>query len=362
MGKFNFRLPILTDLTPKQRRAIDSAKPILLTGVPGSGKTVVSIYRLSNSLKSGKKAILFTYNRMLRLAIGNSSETDPDLGISKDNIYSIHDWFTHVATDKLWLTEYDKDSEKLYEKIKHISYDEIIFDEGQDLPVTIYKAFKKIAELSVGADDAQRLYDVDTTESEILNILSSLQQHELHEIKRNSFEIFNFAKEFVPNNARAHDEELLNRMPQGEAEKPTIYVDKVLDDTKEKIKKLIESGKGGNIAILVPSQHLVELYYAAIKDNFQCSMYHSGLSDEKKQETENDLQNILVTTFKSAKGMEFDTVIMLGFEQTKDEDRNQYFVGATRAKTRLYILCIGKLSNIFETFDKNCYELKMYDS
>jgi len=351
--KFEFRLPKLTELSRGQRKAIDETKPILVTGVPGAGKTVASIYRLSNSLNLGNETLLFTYNRMLRVAIKNSTE---HLGIKESSIQSIHRFFIDKTGE--WLTKYEHDAVKLNEELKDIAYDEFIFDEGQDQPITIYDAFSKIGKVSVGADDAQQLYDRSTTESKILDILPDLVQHELTENYRNSFEIFNFAKEFVPNNARAKDEILLEKLSKNSSLKPQIYVSNTFNDTKELIKKVLDANKGSNIGILVPSIHLVNEYYTLIKDDYECSQYHSGLSEESKNETENDLQNILVTTFKSAKGMEFDTVMMLGFEQTKAEYVNQYFVGATRAKTRLFIFCIGQLSPIFNDFDSSTYELK----
>ena len=351
--KFNFRLPKYTELSRGQKKAIDEENSILVTGVPGAGKTVASIYRLSNSLNSGNKTLLFTYNRMLRVAIKNSTE---HLGIKDTSVQSIHHFFMDETGE--WLTNYEQDSTKLTKILKDISYNEFIFDEGQDQPIAIYDAFSKIGKVSVGADDAQQLYDVSTNESKILEILPNLEQYELTENYRNSFEIFNFAKEFVPHNARANDEILLEKLSRNSSLKPQIYVSPTFNNTKELIKKVLNGNKGSNIGILVPNRQLVNDYYNLIKDDYECSQYHSGLNEKEKEETENDLQNILVTTFKSAKGMEFDTVMMLGFEQTKPEYANQYFVGATRAKTRLFIFCIGKLAPIFESFDPNTYQLK----
>jgi len=65
MPKFEFWLPTPDTLTRKQRRAIDSHNDIFLTGVPGSGKTVVSIFRL----KKKNNGILFTYGKLLRKTI-----------------------------------------------------------------------------------------------------------------------------------------------------------------------------------------------------------------------------------------------------------------------------------------------------
>ena len=48
MAKFKFRLP--KKLIRKQERAIDSMRPIFITGVPGAGKTVVATMRLKNSI------------------------------------------------------------------------------------------------------------------------------------------------------------------------------------------------------------------------------------------------------------------------------------------------------------------------
>jgi len=61
MGKFKFKLPKIGKLSIRQRRAISSDDDIFVTGVPGSGKTVVSIYRL----KKTNRGILFTYGKLL---------------------------------------------------------------------------------------------------------------------------------------------------------------------------------------------------------------------------------------------------------------------------------------------------------
>lgn len=351
--KFNFRLPKFTELSREQKRAIEEINPILVTGSPGAGKTVVSIYRLKTSLDLKNETLLFIYNRMLGVAIKNAVQ---HLGLKDSSVQTIHRFFIN-ETGK-WLTNYDKDATKLHELLQNLSYNEFIFDEGQDLHIPIYDAFSKIGKVSIGADEAQQLYDVSTTEAKILNILPDLEEYHLSENYRNSFEIFNFAKEFVPNNARANDKIMLERLKKNSSLKPQIYVSDTFNDTKELIKKVLDANKGSNIAILVPSKHLVNEYYKVIKDDYECSQYHSGLSEEEKNETENNLQNILVTTFKSAKGMEFQTVMMLGFEQTNPDHSNQYFVGATRAKIRLFVFCIGKLAPIFENFNPATYELK----
>ena len=64
MGKFQFWLP--TNLTRIQQKAVDLRGAIFLSGVPGTGKTVVSIKRLQNSSTNNKKSIIFTYGKLLK--------------------------------------------------------------------------------------------------------------------------------------------------------------------------------------------------------------------------------------------------------------------------------------------------------
>ncbi len=189
-------------------------------------------------------------------------------------------------------------------------------------------------------------------------MIPDLSRHELDENFRNSFEIFNFAKEFVPNNARAHDEDLLRKLVRDSAEKPYVYVNETLDQTKVMINKILDSNRGANIGILLPNVLLLDTYYNAIKIEHECSIYYNALNETQKLKTEQDLQNILVTTLKSAKGMEFDIVIMLGFEQTRNVKVNQYFVGATRAKSKLFLLAINSFPEILNEFDKSTYTLE----
>jgi len=55
--------------------------------------------------------------------------------------------------------------------------------------------------------------------------------------------------------------------------------------------------------------------------------------------------------------MEFDIVIMPQFQFLQEKNLNEYYIGATRAKTALYILAIGKLPNIFESIEESTYSL-----
>ena len=82
------------------------------------------------------------------------------------------------------------------------------------------------------------------------------------------------------------------------------------------------------------------------------------MTDAEKSKTESDLKSILVTTFISAKGMEFDVVIMPEFDSIKntDEAKRQAYVGCTRAKNRLVIMYTGSKPSILNNFPSDTYD------
>jgi len=348
MAEFKFRLPLGSELSRQQQRAIDSKKPIFLTGVPGSGKTVVSVYRLQNHNNS----ILFTYGKLLRLAIDNTVNDDSKI------IENIHHWNWEIDKNiKIYLEE--RISKKNLSNTisffqKKCNYEYIMVDEGQDLELNVYKLLKEItSNLSISADNAQRVYEHGAIEENIQEIVPNLKKIELSQNFRNSFEIYNFAKEFVPNNPRANDINMLEKFTKGEANKPYVYLLSTLNRTFEVIKKILESNQGLNIGILSTDILTVNTYSKELSKDYDISSYTSNDKDVPK-----DLKSILVTTFKSSKGMEFDIVIMPQYQFLKEKELNQYYIGATRAKTELYILAIGKLPPIFKNMDTSTYTLK----
>ena len=377
MPPFQFRLPQIQDLTLHQRRALNEyERPIIVTGVPGCGKTVVSIWRL---LSSTRPTRLITYTNMLKTAISHLTNIR---NANKANyVYTVDEWFVRYCNVFLakgnedrqrlesWVTRYPiadhNNSDEIFSALVRIGafgYD-LIIDEGQDLHSAIYKALKKAnLSISIGADEAQQLYrNIDTNEA-ILRQIFTEQSHRyipLTKNFRNRYEIFNFARHFVPENPNANSINVLEDLRQERAggNMPYIYVLHNHQEILNILKRIIENNMGGNIGILLDSQDSVDRYYDYINSftinnqSVECSKYHNRLPKAKKLEIENDLKNILVTTYKSAKGLEFDTVIMPEFENAITENKKHYYVGASRARESLFILCLRKPKLIDSRFD-----------
>ncbi len=346
MAKFKFRLP--KKLTVKQERAIDSMKPIFLTGVPGAGKTVVATMRLKNS----NNGILFTYGKLLSKAIEGQVNDD------SKKVVNVHKWLYDITKEYLEtsLSDVNLDTTIKHLKLNNINFEEIIVDEGQDLLPNSYKLFRELTNsLSVGADDAQRLSSNEfSSEKDILSIIGDVREIELDENFRNSYKIFNFARQFVPNNPRAHKEEMLDKLIKDSGNTPVIYKVENLDKSFEVINKIIASNPTDNIGVLCENQSAVDIYASELKKQHEISVYHSKLEIPTK------LNNILVTTIKSAKGMEFDIVIVPKFQNITNRNNELYFVAATRAKTELYMICDGYIPKTIIDFDEDTYKIIEY--
>lgn len=356
MGKFQFWLP--TNLTRIQQRAVDSREAIFLSGVPGTGKTVVSIKRLQNSSTNNKKSIIFTYGKLLKKTI--EEKLNNDITMPVDNI---HNWMWNLQNsgNKKYL-DVMTNSDNLENtvnliKSKNIVYDEILVDEGQDLSINTYKILKELTpSLSISADNAQQINNREeaSTEEEILDIFPTLQKFELDEIFRSAYELYTFAIQFVPNNARANDENLLERLKRKNsgADKPLVYIEANLNGMYETVKDIIDENPTDNIGILFERIIHVDQFASVLSKDYELSTYHSI-----QKVVPSELRNIIITTFQSSKGIEFDIVIIPYFSDGARNVLEEYYVGVTRAKNQAHILCINEIPNIMSNFDKNTYEL-----
>lgn len=356
MGKFQFWLP--TNLTRIQQRAVDSREAIFLSGVPGTGKTVVSIKRLQNSSASNKKSIIFTYGKLLKKTI--EEKLNNDLTMPVDNIHNwmwnLQDSWNKKHLDVLINNDNLENTISII-KSKGIKFDEILVDEGQDLSINTYKIFKEISQkLSISADNAQQINNKNeaSTEEDILKLFPNIKTFELDEIFRSAYELYRFAIQFVPNNARANNEALLERLKikNSGADKPLVYIESNLNSMYETIKDIIDENPTDNIGILFEKVLHVDEFASVLSKEYELSTYHSI-----QKVVPSELKNIIITTFQSAKGIEFDIVIIPYFPDGAKNVLEEYYVGVTRAKNQAHILGINEIPKIMNNFDKNTYQL-----
>lgn len=326
----------------------------LVTGVPGSGKTTVTIMRAERLLNTNKRILIFTYQRLLTINLKNIASDD-----LKSKINTFHRWYSSVTNGRWASTEVETD---MIEQLKNLKmYDEILIDEGQDFEEKIYRAlFSTCKVITVGADNAQKVHEG--------GILAATIKRELERTKtvitvrlqynyRNTFEIYNFSRYFMPDNERANNPIALNLMPKGNGNIPVVIQTLSDDEKYNRLKVILEDAGDRNIAILLFHHDEVDNYYSKISGmGLSCTKHHS------KSHAGENVENILITTYKSAKGLEFQVVIMPDMQTAMNERTKtpeHYYVGCTRAKESLFLTFTGNnLPDFFDEFAEDTYELQ----
>lgn len=384
MPEFKFTLPSIIELKRDQRLAYNPRHSVLVTGGPGSGKTVVTIFRFLRPILEERDIILFTFNRTLIYSIKGTlkeraEELFGDFDLEKiDNIVenclaTFYQWhkdniiYFNPEADEVTVA---KNFQYFIENTRNNKkFDELFFDEGQDIPGSVYSNIFSLSDIvSVGADRAQNYrghYPTDEVE-DIINEKLNSQTKTLWQYLginfRNTKQIFELAKKFVPKDMRVQQ---INHEDLRNGNNPEIEIGLTLNQQLDYIKRIIENNPNSNIGILVHfrkqiiciKEYLEAQKYSCKDDapeDKSFSYYFSGMDATDERILMKKLRTPFIATFESCKGLEFDIVVMPLFEKSdwamanlNEEGRpwatpNHYYVAVTRAKNDLFILCDNK--------------------
>jgi len=352
MAGYYFNLPPITALTIPQQAALDDLSQIALSGGPGTGKSVVSLWRHISNYKSNpiKRSLLLTYTTTLKEYLRACCKSQNE------------DAAKMVAT-----------SMKYQYKIHSYKFEEIIIDEAQDLDEKYYHGI--LSKVSYGADDSQILYpEHSCTQLQLKGLFPENVEHVLSRNFRSTQRIMKFAKVTFPN--AVIPREIIEGLANNVGELPVFMIPSngisheiIKDKQYNAILEIISNFKSDthNIAILVPWKSDVQEFENILKGRVEdFSLYYEN--KERFPDGCATIKNVHITTFKSAKGLEFDTVIIPKFEilnrlpiivQDKDIGNNKticdwqdLYVACTRAKSNLYMISNYDIPRLNSVVDK----------
>lgn len=355
MAGYYFRLPAITQLTIPQQAALNEPKQIALSGGPGTGKSVVSLWRHIRNYQ--KKPVvpriasfLSTYTTTLKVYLTACCKTTRDDDYPNAWLYSSQ----NVGT-----------SLKNLNKIQKTNFLEVIIDEAQDLSNDYYTNIA--SPVSYGADDSQILYPEHCSkQSELCNLFPNNVMYVLDKNFRSTQRIMQFSKYAFPNANIPIS--IIQGLDNNIGEKPVLLIsnrnkyDRTNDNQDSAIEKIINDFRADdhNIAILVPWQSDVKAFekvldkIGLVKEKDYSSYCGDDYSNGQGC---GNLLNIHITTFKSAKGLEFDTVIIPNFHKYYEicgkfnVDWQDYYVACTRARSNLYLISNNDLPQLHDVVD-----------
>lgn len=311
---------------------------MLVTGPPGSGKTVLAVHRAQMATKAGITVVFVTYNRMLRrlvalLTAGKIQARTMHKFVS-DNYYK--DFNAKVPSKAPYVYDWQAMFVALKEHGVQPAPIHVIVDEGQDLPKEFFCYLREFGAttLTVFADEDQALTEDRST---LLDIKTTGRFDDpilLTGNHRNTPEIARVAEHFHSGQSPIPE---VHRPPSGELPKLLAY------STIEKASALVAnwySGRGGSVGVVVARNPTGQVMYKALREQLQGHRVDFYQSDNRNEGRIDLLRpGVTILNEKSVKGQEFDTVFVM--------ELNKLLASANDATRRvLYMLCARARDNL----------------
>lgn len=337
------RLLVFTQQQLDYYHSLDKQRRLTIQGCAGSGKTLLAIQQVKRLAKqSNVKDILFT---CFNLELGEWLKSNTKDISDKCTTVPIQEYFKQEAKKAGRLIGTEKEDAHYYNELPGIfldvlsttdlKYDAIVVDEGQSFQNDWWALLEMmLKEREKGCfyiffDHLQRIYG--ETEN---RVPGEEQPIDLNYNLRNTARIHRYATKYLPK----------DRLPKcNNIEGEPIWIS-FYDDQKS-MKKLLrrylqklivkESVSAKDIIILTPKG----IEKTALKVEEQLGGF--TLTSVEKNEQE----RIRFTSIPKYRGMERQVVIVVELDETVHDLEKNFYLGASRAKTKLIILASNKLSD-----------------
>lgn len=374
MANFKFNLISTSEIieSPHWQFMLDAMRfkwdNLIVYWPPWCGKSTIAGHRLEFLKEDKKNAIYLTYSNLLKEYVKQSFKDENTIK-DKINTFFSYLWFT--LNDINYLEDNYQENrnacdELIQKRIQehNYNYEEIIIDEWQDLPYWVYeKLLKKSKNISIFLDLAQSIYKKWLKNVDFNNIISYWTTFQLQINRRNPRSLYEFALQLNPEWITKSDLKLMKNVSWDTVE---IYECNDWELEMKEILDIIKENKTSNIWILVwNNQSEVDRFCEKLNQteyNWKYTKFHSNSNLNLE-----NFQNIMVTTFKSAKWLEFDIVIIPNVNiDWWYKNGNNYiddrllFVAFTRAREQLIITYINWnnfVQNRIKDFDKKTYKI-----
>jgi hypothetical protein len=358
-------LPPVKQLTDDQVKAMSSDvnKSMIVTGPPGSGKTVVSLYRV-DKLKNERRAKvdIFVYSKVLFSYLAKSLRKLNIIKKNQKEVKTFHSWFYSWYVET-FSTEpppsgvpFGYDWNKVRKdfvagNVSAFAFDQLIIDEAQDIPLQFFKFAARLSKAhTVFADDNQALFESNSTVREIRKALIRYEPEliRLTENHRNSLQIAELANCFAVKGIESGTAKL----PERPGELPQLC-----EGTEKKYRKRIinyaKTHKTERIGVFLKTKKQVESWYQALKKKSNRPVQRYYYDKEKKLPPPDFTEyGIFLVTFHSSKGLEFNAVYIPEIDNLKNDDATKMnlYVALSRPRDSLSLHHVNPLpaSHVFE--------------
>lgn len=318
-------------------------KSMIVAGCAGSGKSVIAMYKAQQILESKGDVILIAYTKSLNRYMRQGKENSLD-----------ERFFYHWQ----WI-------DQGMPKADYIIVDEIQDFDREEIMQFINAARKCFFFFGDTAQSIYRAFGKETLTIDQISSMTGIKVSRLYNNYRLPKPIAKITQEYLglteEDNVRKYSESLYlskeNALP--------VFVE--CHSRQEQIDciiSIIRKNKYRNVGILVPENDLIlEIMNAFTSEKFACEFkFNAGYNDFRNKDTLNfKTEYPKLMTYHSAKGLQFETVILPFYQGANNSDeKKSLYVAMTRTYRHLYVLYNGDMLKPLKGVPERLYERMIY--
>lgn len=344
-----FKLPSFQDLSPDQEMILNL--PLtgkwLITGPPGSGKTVMALHRAMMLNRAGQRPTLIVYNNVLSWYLKDTIRTEGLNGDARTYHSFLPDWFRRnyrQEIPRLPSDQFDYDWETILGILTSDSHpeppklDHLIVDEGQDFSPNFYEMLGYIADnVTIFADDNQSVSDRPSKVRGIFAHAGSPAHYRLTHNHRNSRQIALVAREYY-----CGTEDEPPDLPERTGTVPYVVRYPSLAEQANGILRYEAAMPKKHIGVLTGSNEMQDTIHGLLVGRTvnPLQRYQAGRNTAPINFNQ---PGIVLLNFQSVKGLEFDVLLLPGGESSylrwsNDRHRMATYVQTSRPRFDLRVL------------------------
>ena len=318
-------------------------KSMIVAGCAGSGKSVIAMYKAQQILESKGDVILIAYTKSLNRYMRQGKENSLD-----------ERFFYHWQ----WI-------DQGMPKADYIIVDEIQDFDREEIMQFINAARKCFFFFGDTAQSIYRAFGKETLTIDQISSMTGIKVSRLYNNYRLPKPIAKITQEYLglteEDNVRKYSESLYlskeNALP--------VFVE--CHSRQEQIDciiSIIRKNKYRNVGILVPENDLIlEIMNAFTSEKFACEFkFNAGYNDFRNKDTLNfKTEYPKLMTYHSAKGLQFETVILPFYQGANNlDEKKSLYVAMTRTYRHLYVLYNGDMLKPLKGVPERLYERMVY--